>query len=52
VVSRCDNCGHRTRKLYALERFQGRIPMVCGACLERVVRGIAMVNRAVGGRAA
>jgi hypothetical protein len=48
----CDNCGRTVDRRYALERFQGRIPYVCGDCLERIVAGIVAVVRATQRRAA
>ena len=47
LVLCCDECGRRVAKPYTLNRFQGRLPRVCGDCLARIARGIAQVDRAV-----
>lgn len=49
---RCDLCGEPVTAPYDIGSFQGRRQRVCGPCLEKFVRGIAAVDRAVRRRAA
>jgi DNA-directed RNA polymerase subunit RPC12/RpoP len=50
----CDNCGAEVARqdAYALERFQGRRPVVCPSCLEDLARAMGAVVRATTRRAA
>lgn len=42
----CDECGRSVERPYTLGRWQGRIPRLCGSCLERICRGVAQADRA------
>jgi len=49
---RCDNCGRPFDGQPYRIRVGDRLALVCGCCLERLVRGIVSVERAVRRRAA
>jgi hypothetical protein len=44
---KCDNCGGEVDRPYSLGRFQWRQVAVCAACLAKITRGVAQVERAV-----